>query len=250
MATFQRDLQQLRATGSELAKEREQLGAELASWDSKLAQKRAALQLLEQTLLEIQKGTAEADLPRTEAEAMVQLQQQSLPKPQVVPAPAAPRLRPEEQELSRKVGAAMLKLSTPSGPLGFDAADYAREFYDDRRVAENIPAGLTDEQRFCWELQNPPLYSLRVESQLLQELKVAGRNTELELLQAAAGPPSLAEKQYRALLWLEHHPKLDVKYKEPSSGASLVSLASDRGYDEVVRELLKRQGKEEQDGDN
>jgi len=247
-ASAQQELAQLRAARAQYAKEKETLGEQLTDWKAQIARKKDIIAQLEQTVAELQKpdgrrtgllrcaaeyGRSDSAGPKSE-EALDGKQQ-----------PAAARnLGPSSEELALGCRIAAAVAAGPNADLsfGWSKEDYDKEFaVEEGSQMQQFFGKLSREQRLVWEIQNPPEYSLRVDRQLLGELKKAGRRHEVDLLVTAAGPPSDREREYRPLLWLRHNPELDANYVEPSVlSTSLLMLACQAGYGDTARELISR----------
>ncbi|CAE8712497.1 unnamed protein product [Polarella glacialis] len=234
----------LRAANALLAKEKDQLDAEMASWDAQIAQRREILAELEKTVAELQKPDGEAQL-----DGMIRCAAEFLSGPSPPPQRSVPSPDPQQEvelELMRRVADAVSGCSAASQSLGWGEADFQREFVGNGSAATLLStqflAKLSPEQRLVWELQNPVEFCPRVDRQLLEDLRKEGSwgSEQRELLVAAVGPPTQKEREYRPLLWLQHH-ELDVKHVEPGAGgASLLALACRGGFCDVARALLER----------
>ncbi|CAE8719893.1 unnamed protein product, partial [Polarella glacialis] len=239
-----KELAALRAANALLAKEKDQLDAEMASWDAQIAQRREILAELEKTVAELQKPDGEAQL-----DGMIRCAAEFLSGPSPPPQRSVPSPDPQQEvelELMRRVADAVSGCSAASQSLGWGEADFQREFVGNGSAATLLStqflAKLSPEQRLVWELQNPVEFCPRVDRQLLEDLRKEGSwgSEQRELLVAAVGPPTQKEREYRPLLWLQHH-ELDVKHVEPGAGgASLLALACRGGFCDVARALLER----------
>eukprot|EP00435_Cladocopium_sp_Y103_P066553 s62_g28.t2 len=219
----------LRDRELQLLKEKEEILAELKSWDEEISWKKYAAEELEKTLEALRQGSDAGQLPRCAAE--LRQGTASTQSEEIV--------LEDTDELQQRLSAALADLSKPlENP--WDEESFKRQFdADDDQLADFLK-DLTAEQRLVWELQNVPEVSPRLDQRLIADLKKAGKKAEVDVLSAAAGAPSDAERQYRALLWL-HHKDLNVSYVEPGAGSqSLLTIACRHGHCDVAAALLER----------
>jgi len=146
----------------------------------------------------------------------------------------------QELALSKRLAAAMRE--TPHIQRHFEAEDFEREFpAEGGDHKEQLLRKLPPERRLLWEIQNPTEVSIKVDRRLHAELLAANRSPEADLLLTLAGPASVADKQYRPLLWLRHQNKLNAAYSEPTQqNTSLLTAACQAGFTDVALELLQR----------
>eukprot|EP00931_Biecheleriopsis_adriatica_P007607 TRINITY_DN108875_c0_g1_i1.p1 TRINITY_DN108875_c0_g1~~TRINITY_DN108875_c0_g1_i1.p1 ORF type:complete len:311 (-),score=66.79 TRINITY_DN108875_c0_g1_i1:18-950(-) len=234
-------MQALLAAEAELQKERADLVSRIAKWNAEIARQKHVVTQLEGTLAQLQAGGDVEGLPRCEAEILSQaIGKGSSPacddesnKPQEM----------SEEELMRRMAECISDLGKQSSSLSWGRDCFQRQFLDDpldSNMAQFLMK-LSLEQRLVWEIQNPVELSPRVDRRLIEDLRKAGKSTEVEVLRAAAGPPTETETEYRALLWLHHHPELNASYSEPgASGQSLLTLACGSGFCNIARALLAR----------
>lgn len=270
----QQEMAALHAQRGELTRGRRELLAELADWDAQLALKREIVEKLQNTVAELQKdGGSSEGLPRCAAEVQQQAAaaqnasairgaaaeslvegagaesaagaaalaleaEEAGQSPEPAAAPSSTALA---EDMMLRLAAAVAKGASAPVVMGWEAEDFDREFGEPSDPSQQFLEQLTEEQRLLWELQNPPEHSLRTDRKLLGDLTASGKLSEVNLLLAASGAPTLKELQYRALLWLRHRPKLDTSYvEEAMMSTSLLGLACGKGFDDVARELLER----------
>ncbi|CAK9017941.1 unnamed protein product [Durusdinium trenchii] len=215
----------------QLLKEKDDILAQLASWDDEIAWKKTAAAQLEKTLAALQRGEDGVNMPRSAAE----LRRGTEAPPADVEPP-----KDQSEELLQRLTTALADLSKPWEST-WDKESFDRQYCPDDGELGDFLKGLTIEQQLVWELQNPSDVSPRVDRRLLGDLKKAGKKAEVEILTAAVGPPSDPERQYRALLWLHHHRELNVSHVEPGAASqSLLTLACRHGHCDVAAALLER----------
>mmetsp|Transcript_101715 Transcript_101715/g.270576 ORF Transcript_101715/g.270576 Transcript_101715/m.270576 type:complete len:396 (-) Transcript_101715:71-1258(-) len=240
------ELASLRTARAQFLKEKETLNDQLADWKAKITQKKEIIANLEQTVAELQKPEGRrTGLLRCAAEfGRVDATTEGAGAEAGEPAPGSRGTGPTSEELALGIRLAEAVAVGPSAELsfGWSREDFDKEFsVEEGSQMQQFFSKLSCEQRLVWEMQNPPEYSLRVDRQLLAELRKAGRRGDVELLITAAGPPGDREREYRPHLWLQHHPELDASYVEKTAqSTSLLTLACRAGFGGVARELLGR----------
>ncbi|CAE7863693.1 ANKHD1 [Symbiodinium microadriaticum] len=218
---------------SQLTKEKADVLDRISSLDEDIRFKNHVVRELEKTLEALRSGSGSG--PRTAAEV------RGAELTEVSSADSKPAQEASD-ELTHRLTAALAELSTAAKDQ-WNQASFEAQFgaVGDGQLAAFLST-LTPEQRLVWELQNPPEISPRLDRRLLLDLKEAGKAAEAEVLVAAAGRPSEAERQYRSLLWLCYHKELNACHAEQGAGGqSLLTLACRNGWCDVASELLERQ---------
>lgn len=190
---------------SQLTKEKADVLDRISSLDEDIRFKNHVVRELEKTLEALRSGSGSG--PRTAAEV------RGAELTEVSSADSKPAQEASD-ELTHRLTAALAELSTAAKDQ-WNQASFEAQFgaVGDGQLAAFLST-LTPEQRLVWELQNPPEISPRLDRRLLLDLKEAGKAAEAEVLVAAAGRPSEAERQYRSLLWLCYHKELNACHAE------------------------------------
>lgn len=247
-AQLQRELHALRMSYGEFMQEKERLQRELEEWDAKILDKKDLLAELEKTAKELRKPDGQREgLIRCTAEYHAIKEAAMQPEPAEIEqssSSSAPKDDGAKRdfELSCRLADALANSAHRVEPLPPGEDDFEKLFrIEGDGPVEQFLAKLNAEQRLFWELQNPIEHTQTWDRQLCADLRAAGRTKEADLLVATTGHPSLREMQYRPLLWLRMHDNLNVSYVEPAcSNTSLLTLACQRGFDNVASELVRR----------